>query len=128
MSEAALQLALQLASAVGGVGGLLAVVVIFMWRKDAEAATKAYQSLVQQVVNQSEKFMDRMTSLEREMRDVVANNTLAFREVCGEVTEHDEHTKSYVENILGHERKQGELIDDVRGSLREHRAVIERKQ
>ena len=81
------ELLLKLASAVGGISGLLAVMVYVQSRKDAQAASASYERLVNRMAEQS-------ATSQTQLLEVVSNNTAAMhmqtesnRALCGRLGE-----------------------------------------
>ncbi|HUX76865.1 MAG TPA: hypothetical protein VMY40_09520 [Anaerolineae bacterium] len=66
------ELVLRLASAVGGISGLLAVMIYVQSRKDLTAAQASYERLVTRMAGQSE-------SNQQQLVEVVSNNTAAMQ-------------------------------------------------
>lgn len=81
------ELLIKLASAVGGISGLLAVMVYVQSRKDAQAANESYERLVNRMAEQS-------AMSQTQLLEVVSNNTAAMhmqtesnRALCGRLGE-----------------------------------------
>jgi len=81
------ELVFRLASAIGGISGLLAVMVYVQSRKDAAMANASYERLVVRMAEQSDKS-------QAQLLEVVSNNTAALhmqtesnRALCGRLGE-----------------------------------------
>lgn len=85
----------QLASAVGGIGGLMAIVIFVQSRREAQQHMEAYEALVNSVVER----MDRMLS---EQAATMRGFTDCMHDLTENLSDHDHRTRRVAGHLVAH--------------------------
>lgn len=97
-----LETLINVASAVGGISGLLAVLILWWSRKDAAAAQLRYEALVQMFVRELKQIVN-------DQQQALDQYNVTFQGIANELTasanmlrSHDERTQRMAANLYQH--------------------------